>query len=136
VSDAVTTAPSLFIVLNHRFSPAQEADARTSLGVARFVALPQELQHLWAQVPPDLPALLPYLAPLMSWLAAQTQPGDYLLIQGDFGATYLLARFALECGLTPIYATTWRQAKEEIQADGAVKLTHHFQHQAFRRYGV
>jgi hypothetical protein len=56
--------------------------------------------------------------------------------QGDFGATYLMVRFALEQGLIPIYATTRRKAREESQADGAVKLTHHFQHQTFRKYGV
>ncbi|HAY20616.1 MAG TPA: hypothetical protein DCY27_00280, partial [Desulfobacterales bacterium] len=86
-------------------------------------------------IPPDLLELTGYLKPICSWLVGQATPGDYVLIQGDFGATYLMVRFALEHGLIPVYATTSRQALEEHLPDGTVKLLHYFQHQMFRRYG-
>jgi len=125
----------LFLIFNHRFTAAQEIAARRQLGIERIVPLPSNLQKLWSQIPPDLPGLYPYLQPLQEWLAAQARPGDYVLIQGDFGASYLMVGFAFELQLIPVYATTSRQAVEELQPDGSVKMTHHFQHQMFRIYG-
>ena len=128
--------PSLFLLFNHQFTPAQHQAAREELGVQAVVSLPPQLQDLWGQIPPDLPSLAPYLEPVQAWLAGQAAPGDYVLIQGDFGATYLLVRCALEHGLIPIYATTSRQAREEHLPDGTVKMVHYFQYQRFRKYGV
>ncbi len=128
--------PTFFLFFNHRFTPAQEAAAREELGVCRFVPLPPELQKQWSQIPPNLPVLSDYLAPLRHWLASHATPGDYVLIQGDFGATYLMVQFALQHNLIPLYATTRREALEEHQTDGSVKMVHRFRHEIFRKYGV
>jgi hypothetical protein len=45
-----------------------------------------------------------------------------VLIEGDFGACYLMVRFALEKGLVPLYSTTRREAEERYDADGSVRL--------------
>jgi hypothetical protein len=113
----------------------QEEDACGSLRVERIVDLPEGLKALWNQVPPDLPGISEYLKPVRSWLAENARPGDYVLIQGDFGATYLMVEFAFEKGLVPIYSTSKREATEEHAEDGSVKLSHRFEHQRFRRYG-
>lgn len=127
---------TLFLIFNHQFTTKQEADARASLVVEKVVSLPDELQERWRDVPPALPALQEYLEPFRSWMASQAEKGDYVLIQGDFGACYLMVHFAFEHDLIPVYSTTQREAEEELQPNGTVKLTHHFQHQIFRRYGV
>lgn len=126
----------LFLLFNHRFTPDQVSQAEEQLGVTEVILLPPELRDLWGQIPPDLPGLADYLAPVRDWLAQTAQPGDYVLIQGDFGATYLMVRYALENGLIPVYATTRREAHETLQPDGSVRLTHTFRLQQFRRYGV
>ncbi len=127
--------PTLFLLFNHHFTPGQEAAAREQLGVERIAVLPPELQKRWSQIPADLPGLQDYLAPLRRWLAEKAKAGDYVLIQGDFGATYLMVCFAMEKGLIPVYATTRREVQETVQSDGSVSLTHTFRHQQFRRYG-
>jgi hypothetical protein len=127
--------PSLFLLFNHRVTAAQQSAARKQLGVAALITLPPELQQLWSQIPPELPTLAAYLEPLETWLISHAQANDYVLIQGDFGATFLLVRFALNHDFIPVYATTSRQAIEEHLPDGAVKMVHRFQHQMFRRYG-
>jgi hypothetical protein len=129
-------AASLFLVFNHRCTPAQEADARASLGVSELVGLPAPLQELWSRIPPDLEELSPYLQPLRNWLGKHATKGDFVLVQGDFGACWLMVGFALERGLIPVYSTTTRQAAEEHLPDGTVRLIHHFEHHMFRRYGV
>lgn len=127
--------PRLFLLFNHELTPEQEAAVWEELGVTEIVVPPPELQARWRQIPPDLDGLAVYLRPLRDWLQQETRPGDYLLVQGDFGATYLMVRYACARRLVPIYATTQRQAQEERQPDGCVRLVHYFRHHKFRRYG-
>lgn len=127
--------PKLFLVFNHTFTLSQQENARDELGVENILEPSLELSRRWANIPPEAPSLRPWLQPICDWLAAQAQAGDYALIQGDFGACYLLVRFALERNLIPVYATTERHAREEWLADGRVKLEHTFEHVRFRRYG-
>ncbi|QTA92048.1 CRISPR-associated protein Csx20 [Desulfonema magnum] len=126
---------SLFPVFNHQLTPEQESDARTSIGVGEIIALPPDLKELWGQIPPHLSELGDYLEPVKDWLASRAKAGDYVLIQGDFGACYIMVRFAFENRLIPVYATTKREAVEEHQEDGTVKMIHQFRHQIFRKYG-
>lgn len=127
---------SLFLLFNHTITRAQEMDARANLGARRIVSPPDSIRRIWGQVPPDLPAIGPYLAPVRDWLATEAGPGDFVLIQGDFGACWLMVQFAFENKLIPVYATTEREALEEHQADGSIKIIHHFMHRMYRRYGI
>jgi hypothetical protein len=127
--------PSLLLVFNHQLTAVQEADAIASLGVEGIISLPEVLQGLWSDIPPGLEALDGYLQPFRRWLRDAATPGDYVLIQGDFGACYLMVNCALDLGLIPIYATTRREVVEERHEDGTVRITHHFRHMSFRRYG-
>jgi hypothetical protein len=125
----------LLVLLNHPLTPDQEADARKSLGVDGIVEPPARVRDLWAQVPPELPTLDEHLAPVRGWLREHARPGDPVLIHGDFGAAWLMVRFALETGLVPVYSTTRRSAVQEPQPDGSVRLIHRFRHVRFREYG-
>ncbi|MBR5704924.1 MAG: hypothetical protein IKX21_03015 [Deltaproteobacteria bacterium] len=127
--------PQMFILFNHSLTEAQRDDAKKNLGVAAFVSPPPELSAAWSQLPPEAPALAPTLAPIFQWLERETHAGDYLLVQGDFGATFLLAQKALSLGLVPLYATTRREAAEEKIGD-TVRTVHHFCHVRFRNYEV
>lgn len=126
---------ALILLFNHQLTPDQERDARENLGVMRVVEPPEALRELWSNVPPDLPELGPYLEPIKDWLTSHATHGDFVLIQGDFGATCLIVAFAFEKDLVPIYSTTHREATEGLQPDGSLKLTHRFSHKRFRQYG-
>lgn len=130
-----SVAPRLVVLFNHTLTEGQREDGRHSLGVGEFLEPPAAVRSLWAEVPPELESLDGYLAPVRSWLAECARPGDFLLVQGDFGATWLMVRFAFTIGLVPVYSTTRRSAAEEPQPDGSVRLTHRFRHVRFRRYG-
>lgn len=126
----------LFLLFNHSITPLQDADARKSLGVARILTPPEPLLKLWRRIPPDLPAIEGFLSPIKRWLSEHANPGDYILIQGDFGACFLMVRHAFEKGWVPVYSTTEREAVETHDVDGSVTLTHRFEHRIFRRYGA
>ena len=125
---------SLFLIFNHDITPVQESDARDSLGVQQIINMPPDLKALWRQIPPDLTEISGYLEPIKNWLAGQARKNDYVLIQGDFGACFIMVNFAFEIGLIPIYSTTEREAVEEHKEDGAVNLVHQFRHRIFRKY--
>jgi len=129
-------ARNLVLLLNHSLTPAQEADARESLGVSNFIHPPENVRELWRNIPPELETLAGFLIPVEEWVKRAARPGDAVLIQGDFGATCRMVGFSLAMGLDPVYSTTERHAVEELQPDGSVRLIHHFRHKRFRRYGV
>lgn len=123
-----------FLLFSHTLTPEQAADARETLGVTEFVALPPEWQAVWSDVPPDAEYLADHLLPLLHWLSQQAQPGDVVLIQGDFGAVYLTVKWALQRRLIPVYATTRREVVETTLPDGSIQKQSRFQHVRFRRY--
>lgn len=125
-----------FLVLfNHTLTDAQVNDARVSLGVERIRFAPDPLRELWRSIPPGADALEPLLAPARAWLDEEALPGDFVLVQGDFGAVFLIVRHCLARGLMPVYSTTIRDASEETGEGGAVRLRHTFRHVKFRKYG-
>lgn len=127
---------SLLLLFNHTPTCFQEDDARRSLGVDSVFTLPEHLRSIWNSVPPELEEVNNYLEPLRAWVAENSNAGDFILIQGDFGATYLLVKFAFDQGLIPVYSTTDRDAVEEHSSDGSIKLTRTLKHKKYRRYGV
>ncbi|MDO8948663.1 MAG: CRISPR-associated protein Csx20 [Desulfocapsaceae bacterium] len=129
-----TTNPTLFLLFNHNLTAPQETDARTSLGVDRIVLPPLEISRCWVEIPPDAEELASYLAPVFTWLGSEAISGDFVLIQGEFGATFLLVHEAIRLGLVPVYSTTIRQAVEQHLPDGQVKISHIFSHVRYRKY--
>jgi hypothetical protein len=126
--------PQLFLFFSHQLTPEQQTDAEQRLGIDRFRALPAELQAQWSQVPAELDRVDAYAQPLWAWLAAEADPGDYVMVQGDFGLTYATVRKALELSLVPVYATTRRESSEAVTENGEVKKTLTFRHIRFRPY--
>lgn len=126
--------PNLLLIFNHELTEAQIKDAEASLGVDRIVDLPEHLKSLWRQIPPDILDVTEVIAPIAEWLKTNARLGDYVLIQGDFGAVYRMVNIAFDFGLLPVYATTRRRAEEHHCADGTVEIIHQFQHVRFRDY--
>ena len=121
---------TLFVLMNHELLPAQYQDAIESLGVTSAVSISDVN---WSQISPDDETISHSLEGYKQALIKQAQQEDFLLVQGDFGATYHMIRFARSLGLIPIYATTKRHATQEI-VDGAVITKREFIHVRFREY--
>ena len=127
--------PTLYLLFSHTLTDEQMADAKANLGVENFVPLPADLQQLFSNVPADLPDLDDYLQPLLDWIGENVFAPDYILIQGDFGATYSLVEFCKDFNYgIPVYATTTRQSVDVRQPDGSVVTQRVFRHQRFREY--
>ena len=79
--------------------------------------------------------LNPLLKTIKQWLADMALPGDYVLIQGDFGACWLMVNFAFDMKLVPVYSTTERKAVEIQNTNGTTQTVRQFKHVIFRKYG-
>ncbi len=127
---------SKFLILfNHVLTDEQELDAVDLLGVDEFCPPPVEVSSLWKAISPEEAELRPLLEPVFTWIEVEGEPGDYLLVQGDFGATCMVVEYAIRHGLTPVYATTRRITREQENDDGSVEILHRFHHVRFREYG-
>jgi len=126
----------MFILLNHSVSTLQKQTAENQFHVQRFVEMPDMLKQAWKQIPPGLERLKDYLSPFKTWLSKNSRKGDYIIIQGDFGAVYSMVEYSITSGLVPVYATSARKASETVNADGSIRMEHIFKFCSFRQYGL
>ncbi|NLV89796.1 MAG: TIGR02221 family CRISPR-associated protein [Tissierellia bacterium] len=123
----------LLLIFSHQLTEKQERDAVERFNISKFIELDEELLIKWANVPPNLEDLKDYLEDIIKWIDHNGRPGDYALVQGDFGATGLIVDYCLAKGIIPIYATTERKAVEENYGD-QIKISRVFEHVMFRKY--
>ena len=123
----------LFLLFSHTLTPTQECDAKESLGVTNFVALPSDLQTLWSNIPPQLTKLDDYLASLKEYIRNESKEGDVVLIQGDFGGCYEMVNYVKSLGLKAVHSTTTRDVVEKT-VNGKVEKFSRFEHVIFRLY--
>lgn len=126
--------PNMFILLNHDISDQQKEDAQ-KLGVKKFIPLPSDLGQIWKNLSPDAEKIGPLLKPIKQWLANNVSPEDFVLIQGDFGACWIMVNFAFQQNVIPVYATTDRKAVATRQPDSSIQTVRQFKHVMFRKYG-
>lgn len=124
----------IILMINHPLQDTQVEELETKFNVDQFIRLSEDLKETWQQIPPGTDLPTKKLNEITRWILSQTAPKDYLLIQGEFGATFYLATFALKNNLIPLYATTDRVYQEVIKEDGTVERKHIFKHIAFRQY--
>lgn len=123
----------LFLYFSHKLTQEQIVDAKKSLEIEEFIYLPENLQKLWSNVPPELKYLNSYIAPLKDFLKQYANKGDYVLVQGDFGVSCQIINFAKSLELVPIYSTTKRNVTEKLVNGKVVKVSQ-YQHIIFRNY--
>lgn len=123
----------MFLLFSHKLTLSQEEDAINSLKVEKFIPLPKNLQDLFSNIPNDLDSLNNYLKPIKEFLKDYSINDDIALIQGDFGATYILVNFAKSLKLKAVYSTT-KRVTQEFEEDGKIIKKSIFEHERFREY--
>ncbi len=126
--------PNLILLFSHTFTPEQISEAENKLKINEFINLPEKLQKMFSEIEPAGELNLEILRSIADWLGKTAKNGDFVLIQGEFGATVYLVDFCFHNGLSPIYATSKRVYEEKINDDGAIERKHIFKHVNFRRY--
>jgi uncharacterized protein MJ1673 len=120
----------LFMLMNHALTREQEEDARKNLNVDKFINI---ADASWSDIDPSEKSIIKFVEVYKDKLRSQAKAGDILLVQGDFGATYNMIRFAKNMGLIAVYATTNRIASEQVE-NGKVVIKREFKHARYREY--
>ena len=120
----------LFMLMNHALTREQEEDARKNLNVDKFINI---ADASWSDIDPSEKSIIKFVEVYKDQLRSQAKAGDILLVQGDFGATYNMIRFAKNMGLIAVYATTNRIVSEQLE-NGKVVIKREFKHARFREY--
>ncbi|MBD3824988.1 MAG: hypothetical protein IE916_10850, partial [Epsilonproteobacteria bacterium] len=124
----------VYLLFSHSLSDVQKDELQKIWHVRESIHMPQELQKIWSNISPDLESLDELLAPVKSYLVSHAKKDDLVLIQGDFGAVYIMVNFAKSLGLTVVYATT-KRIVQEYEEDGKMVKKSIFEHRRFREYG-
>lgn len=125
---------NIFILLSHKFTQSQISDIKNELKIDNIINLPENLQHLWSNIPPEPEKIYDILQPFRLWLKENAKPDDYALIQGDMGATYQMINYAFSLNMHPCYTTTERISLQEKNNNGTINLIKQFKHVRFRLY--
>jgi uncharacterized protein MJ1673 len=121
---------TLFTLINHTLTSEQEEDARKNLNVDKIINI---ADAMWSDIDPSEKSIIKFVEVYKDKLKKQAKAGDVLLVQGDFGATYNMIRFAKNMGLIAVYATTNRIVSEQVE-NGKVVIKREFKHARFREY--
>lgn len=125
---------TLFLLFSHTLTPQQREEAVKSLKVSDICSMPKELLDKWSQISPRGEFPIDEMEPFVQWLEAVSEPGDYVLIQGEFGAVFYMVNWCFSHERIPIYATTHRHHTEHRLPDEKVEIIKQFSHVNFRRY--
>jgi len=120
----------MFILISHNLTPEQEEDAKRNRQVDEFIYIKNSI---WQNIPPENEKISVLLDEIKKLILKDAKKGDLLLVQGDFGATYIMVNFAFQNGLVPIYATSKREVVE-IKKDENITTIRKFRHIRFREY--
>ncbi|SDZ35743.1 hypothetical protein SAMN05660462_02835 [Proteiniborus ethanoligenes] len=124
----------LILIFSHSLTDKQIEDSKVNLYINEFIYLPKELQGKWSLIPPDMEDISNITDEIKDWIDSVADKDDYILVQGDFGATYDVVKHLKNKGHRVIYSTTSRRAKEIVRDDGKIEITHIFDHVMYREY--
>ena len=124
----------MVLIFSHQLTQIQEEDARLNWGVEEFIHLPLDLQQRWSNISPVTDSVEESLEDIFNWIEKNTTTNDYLLVQGEFGATYQMVHWLKKRGYAVLYSTTHREAIENVGEDSSIIITHKVSHVRYREY--
>ena len=123
----------LIVLMSHKMTENQKEDAYKTLNVKEILESNQDIKNIWSNIEPKSSLDLSRLDLVIEWIKKNSKSGDYVLVQGEFGATFYIVDYCFKSQLIPIYDTSKRQVVEEIQEDKTI-TNRTFKHEGFREY--
>jgi len=124
----------MILLFSHTLSDIQKHEAITQLHVEEFIYLSAELQTIWSDIAPDIKDINAQLEPIKRFISLHVSSNDIALIQGDFGATYMMVNFCKNRDIECFYSTT-KRVLSEYQNDEYQRVKESiFEHRRFRKY--
>ena len=122
----------VFCLLNHELTQNQILELKDKFGVEKIEYPSEQLSKSWSQIPAVEEIDMSIITAIVNWLSSANQ-NDILIVQGEFGSTFMLVDYALKKNLVPIYAVTTRISKD-VRVGEQVQKVNVFEHVCFRKY--
>ena len=123
----------LIVLFSHFLTERQKEEIFNVFNITQIIDPPDRVRETMRNIPPVLESIKDSLSFIIDWLKINLSPQDYVLIQGEFGATFLLVDAAFKLGGIPVYSTTKRIHKETREHE-QVHIEKIFEHERFRVY--
>lgn len=118
----------LLLLFSHKLTEKQLIDVKETLKCDEIIYLPENLKERWQNM--DIEE---NLDEFKKFLENLTSEGDYVLVQGEWGATYQIINYCKAKKLIPIYSSTKREVEERKEGESIIKLSK-FKHRGFVKY--
>lgn len=124
---------NFIVLMSHDMSKEQKLDAQNSLDISNIVEAPKNIKSIWANINPVGNLDQAELSKITNWIEQNSNTDDYILVQGEFGATFYIVDYCFKKGLIPVYATTKRRVTETREGDKVI-TNRIFVHEGYRKY--
>ena len=124
---------NFIVLMSHDMSDTQKNDAYENLEVTKIIEAPPEIKKIWGNIDPISDLDIKNLDKVISWINEISNEQDYILVQGEFGATFYIVDYCFKNNLIPVYATSVRRV-EEIREGDKVLTNRVFVHEGYRKY--
>jgi hypothetical protein len=124
----------MFLLFSHKLTQRQIEEAKLRFKIDEFISLPDKLQDIWSNVPPEGELNDDYLSEIKSFILNSVSEKSYAIIEGDYGSTFEMVCWCFKNNIIPLYSTSKRIFNEFIKGDGTVENKHLFKHINFRLY--
>ena len=130
--DELNIRRKALLVFSHQLTENQEKELNGEYNVKQIEKLPDNLQNIWANVTIG-ESYKENLEKIKEYISKNFHIGDILVIQGNWGYTYNLVKWAIENEYLPVYSYTERNV-EEIKDGEDIKKISYFRHVKFLKY--
>lgn len=130
--DELNIIRKALLVFSHQLTENQEKELNGEYNVKQIEKLPGNLQNIWSNVTIG-ESYKENLEKIKEYISKNFHIGDILVIQGNWGYTYNLVKWAIENEYLPVYSYTERNV-EEIKDGEDVKKISYFRHVKFLKY--
>lgn len=123
----------LIVLMSHEMTKYQREDAYKSFKIDSIIEANKNIKDIWANINPISSLDLTKLDIVIDWIKEVSNKDDYILVQGEFGATFYIVDYCFKNNLIPIYATSKRQVSEHKECEKII-TNRIFSHISFRKY--
>ena len=124
---------NFIVLMSHDMSETQKNDAYENLKVTKIIEAPPKIKKIWGNIDPISDLDIKNLDKVILWINEISNEQDYILVQGEFGATFYIVDYCFKNNLIPVYATSVRRV-EEIGEGDKVLTNRVFVHEGYRKY--
>ena len=114
-------------------SEIQKSDAHKDLKITKIIEAPPHIKKIWANIDPTSDLNTIKLDEVVSWIKENSSKQDYILVQGEYGATFYIVDYCFKNNLIPVYATSIRRVEESRKGEEVI-TNRVFVHQGYRKY--